>query len=202
MTINKRYEILDSLPAYGPMYVSVAEDDKPFYSEGFPVRFYKPDGTEWVANFKPGWSKLNRVFDFPQHNRTIVVAGGLGYLMKTDSEKPLETFGLAIEDIIEIENRSLVFEDSISIIIIDGEAGEMWTSERISIDGFKDLKLIGDVLYGLSYDPTNSQDPWTKFSLNLKTKEIKGGSYRELMLRNTHLPKVRLKDENKSKKLW
>jgi hypothetical protein len=202
MTINKRYEILDSLPAYGPMYVSVAEDDKPFYSEGFPVRFYKPDGTEWVANFKPGWSKLNRVFDFPQHNRTIVVAGGLGYLMKTDSEKPLETFGLAIEDIIEIENRSLVFEDSISIIIIDGEAGEMWTSKRISIDGFKDLKLIGDVLYGLSYDPTNSQDPWTKFSLNLKTKEIKGGSYRELMLRNTHLPKVRLKDENKSKKLW
>lgn len=202
MTTKKRYEILESLPAYGPMYVSVTDDDKPFYSEGFPVRFYRSDGTEWVANFKPGWSKINHIFDFPQHNRTIVVAGGLGYLMRPDNEKPLETFGLAIEDIIEMENGSLVFEDSISIIIIDSEAGEMWTSERISIDGFKDLKLIGDILYGLSYDPTNSQEPWTKFSLNLKTKEIKGGSYRELMRRNTHLPNVHLKAENKSKKLW
>ena len=202
MIINKRYEILDSLPAYGPMCVSVADDDKPFYSEGFPVRFYKSDGTEWVANFKPGWSKINRVFDFPHHNRTVVIAGGLGYLMMPDSEKPLETFGLTIEDIIEAENGSLIFDDCISIIIIDSEAGEMWTSERISIDGFKDLKLIGGVLYGLSYDPTNSQDPWTKFSLNLKTKEIRGGSYRELMRRNTHLLKVRLGAENKSKKLW
>ena len=58
MQVQRRYEILDGLPTYGPMYVPVSEDGEPFYSEGFVVRFYKSDGSEWVANFKPGWPFL------------------------------------------------------------------------------------------------------------------------------------------------
>ena len=54
MTTEKQYEILEALPTYGPMYIPVTENDEAFYSEGFPVRFYKSDGTNWVANFKPG----------------------------------------------------------------------------------------------------------------------------------------------------
>jgi hypothetical protein len=54
MAIGNRYEILNSLPVYGPMYVPVTENGKPYYSEGFPVRFFKKDGSEWGANFEPG----------------------------------------------------------------------------------------------------------------------------------------------------
>jgi len=45
MTTEKRYEILDSLPTYGPMYVPVSESGDPFYSEGVVVRFFRNDGT-------------------------------------------------------------------------------------------------------------------------------------------------------------
>src|SRR5690606_39492556 len=46
MQVQRRYEILDGLPTYGPMYVPVSEDGEPFYSEGFVVRFYKSDRSE------------------------------------------------------------------------------------------------------------------------------------------------------------
>lgn len=63
MTDTKRYEVLNALPTYGPMYVPVTEDGKLFYSEGF-VRFFKSNGDNWVANFKPGFKSFSDVFDF------------------------------------------------------------------------------------------------------------------------------------------
>ena len=68
---QKRYEVLESLPAYGPMYVPVTDTDEPFYSQGYPVRFYKSDGTTWVANFKPGWTGLNAVYDFNEQKHIL-----------------------------------------------------------------------------------------------------------------------------------
>ena len=202
MTATKRYEILDHLPAYGPMYIPVTEDDEPYFSEGFPIRFYKSDGSSWIANFKPGWTNLNQVFDFPQHDRIIVFAGGLGYIMSPNIEKPIETIGLTINEIFQTENGSLICADGISILIIDNQIGQLWQSERISWDGFKDIKLVGDIISGLSYDPTNSINPWTAFSLNLKTKKIIGGSYRESVNRNPTMPKVNLQDKTQNKSWW
>lgn len=49
----KRFEILNSLPAYGPLYVPISESGELFFSEGFIVRFLKKDASKWVANFKP-----------------------------------------------------------------------------------------------------------------------------------------------------
>ena len=116
MNEQKRYEILESLPPYGPMYIPVTDNNEPFFSEGFPIRFFKSDGTDWVANFRQGWTGLNRVYDFPERDRVIVIAGGLGYVMTVDNEKPLTTFGLAIESIFESENGSLICSDGISIL--------------------------------------------------------------------------------------
>jgi hypothetical protein len=76
MTETIKYEILEALPAYGPMYIPVTENGEGFYSEGFPVRFYKPDGTSWVGNFAPGWTNLNIVYELKETNNLIVIAGG------------------------------------------------------------------------------------------------------------------------------
>ena len=62
-------------------------------------------------------------------------------------------------------------------------SGEIWNSERISWDGIKDLKLDIYTLSGLSYDPMNKNKPWVPFSLNLKTKKLKGGSYQQYELK-------------------
>lgn len=187
MTTEKQYKLLDALPAYGPMYVAVTHTDEPFYSEGLVVRFYKSDKTEWVANFQHGWTNFSKVFDFPECKTVIVVAGGQGYCMSPDSETSKYTFGLTISDVFQTESGNLVFSDNISIIFFDKASGAFWHSDRISWDGLKDLKLSDNVLYGKAYDPTNSLEEWSDFSINLKTKEIIGGTWRDFLEHNPHL---------------
>jgi len=185
--LDKRFEILDGLPPYGPMYVSVSSDEEPFYSEGYVVKFNKTDGNDWVANFKPGWTDYYNVFDFPELDSIIVIAGGQGYIMTPDSEKPKSTFGLTIKDIIQKEDGSLICSDNIHILTLDNKTGEFWKSDRISWDGIKDLKLIDNILSGRSYDPTNSIKPWAEFTLDLDTKKIIGGSFQDFIDKNAHL---------------
>ncbi len=177
--MSKRYEILKSLPAYGPMYVPIAEDGRPFYYEGFPVRFYKSDGSSWVANFNPGWTKVNAVYDFPQFNRMIVIAGGTVYIMNPDEEKPRMIFNGGICEVLEADNGYLVCDYSgIEILIFDVHTGWLWCSPRISWDGFDRLQLDGDMLTGFSYDiGCREEDMWIPFTLNIETKELSGGSY-------------------------
>jgi len=198
----KRYEILDYLPAYGDMYISISDNNESFYSEGFVVRFYKSNGKSWIANFKLGGTHLKAVFDFPEHNKIIVIAGGLGYIMNPESEKPVSFFGYAIDDILQTENKSLVCADGISFLIIDNTTGEIWRSERISWDGFRNLKYNNNIISGQSYDPTNSNQSWSDFTFNILTKEVIGGSYTESIKNNPHIPKVTLQSENIKKPWW
>ena len=61
------------------MYIPVTDNDEPFYSEGFAVRFYKTDGTEWVANFQPGWTDLKTIIKFADTTNLLVIAFGTCY---------------------------------------------------------------------------------------------------------------------------
>lgn len=187
MTSEKRYELLNGLPPYGPMYIPISTDEEPFYSEGYVVKFKKTDGEEWIANFRPGWNQYNKIFEFPKHNIIVVFAGGQGYIMNPDQQKPLMTFGLSVNDVIQKDDGSLICSDDIHILILKNKTGEIWKSERISWDGIKDLKLVDNKIQGQSFDPTNSNQPWSDFTLDYETKELKGGSYKEFLDRNKHL---------------
>lgn len=187
MLAEKQYEILDGLPPYGPKYIPVSGDEEPFCSEGFVIKFKKSNGEEWVANFRPGWTNYNSVFDFPEHNIVVVFAGGQGYVMNPSEQKPKTTFGLTIKDVFRKEDGSLICSDGTNIMVLDNKTGEIWKSERISWDGMKDLKLLDNKLSGKSHDPTNPNQSWTDFELDLETNEIKGGSFKEFLERNKHL---------------
>jgi len=187
MIKEKRYELLNGLPPYGPMYIPISADEEPFYSEGYLVKFKKSNGEEWIANFRPGWTGYNNIFDFPEHNTIVVFAGGQAYIMNPDEQKPKMTFGLTIKDVIQGNDGSLICSDEIEILVLDNKTGEFWKSKRISWDGIKDLKLINNKLSGLSYDPTNSHQNWSEFELDLETKEVQGGSFQEYLNRNEHL---------------
>ena len=93
MNNTKSFEILESLPTYGPMHISVTENNEPYFSVGFPIRFYKTDKTNWVANFEPGWTKLYGVYEFENKPEIIIIASGKFYLMNPENEKPIEAFG-------------------------------------------------------------------------------------------------------------
>jgi len=175
--MKKRYEILQSLPVYGPMYIPISSDGEPFYSEGFVVKFWKSNGETWVANFAEGWTQYSEVFDFPEQHIIIVFAYGQGYIMNPDEERPLSTFGLTINEVIQTEDGSLVCANGISIFVLDNRNGEAWETQRISWDGMKELKLMGSILHGQAYTPMNSNEPWVSFEVNLDTKEVKGGSF-------------------------
>ena len=188
MITDKQYEVLDGLPPYGPMYISVsANKEELFFSEGYVLRIFKSDGTSWVANFRPGWTNYNNAFDFPDKKTIVVVAGGQGYIMSPDNEQPILTFGLTIKEVIQTSNGSLIFSDDIYIILLDNRSGQLWASERISWDGIKDLEISGQILCGKAYDPTNSNQQWSEFSINLETKEITGGTYRDFLKMNSEL---------------
>lgn len=184
MEIDKKYEILRSLPTYGPMYISISDSEEPFFSEGFVVRFYKSDRSQWVANFALGGSNYLKVFDSPNHNLIFVIAGGRAYVINPDYEKPQKIFGITISEVIVTENQSLIFANDINIIFFDNSNGEFWESNQISWDGIRNLKLSGDILYGESYFPTNLNELWRDFSINLKIRKVEGGTYNEFSQNN------------------
>jgi hypothetical protein len=158
------------------MYISVTGDDESFYSEGFVVRFYKTDETNWVANFKPGWTSLNAIYEFQEQPNILVIAGGKCYLMNPNEEKPGSTFGVGYESVIETVDGKFILQAQTNLTIIERNC-EHWDTERISWDGIKDLKLEGNLVTGLSFDPLNHKDEWVKFVVDLEKRNVKGGSY-------------------------
>lgn len=176
MPASKKYEVLEGLPPYGPMYVSVGEDNEPFFSEGFVVRFFKSNGSTWVGNFKKGWTNFTTVFELPE-DKIVVIAYGLGYIMTTDQTKPVQTFGWGITEILPTLDNRFVAVDATNLIVINAD-GTIWESPRISWDGITSLTLNGKIVSGLSYDPMNDLNEWVPFYLNIDTKMIEEGSYR------------------------
>lgn len=176
MTTEKRYEILKSLPTYGEMYIPISENRKSFYSEGFIVRFYKSDKSEWVANFQPGWTNLKEIIEIKGSNNLLVVACGTCYLMHPNDTKPIEVFGVSYSDIFKASKGRLVLQDQIDLTIIEPD-GTHWDTERISWDGLAEIKVENNLVYGLAFNPMHDADEWVEFKYDLDTKTLTGGSY-------------------------
>lgn len=92
--IEKKFERLNSLPPYGPMYTSITESGEEYFSEGFVVRFFKEDGTNWVANFQPGWTDLTDVMILQESHNLLVIANGICYIMNPNLTQPIAVFGV------------------------------------------------------------------------------------------------------------
>lgn len=158
------------------MYIPVNERGEAFYSEGFPVRFFRPDGTTWVANFEIGWTDLKGIYQLLGSSNLLVIAGGICYLMNPEDTKPISVFGVGYSSILIADDGRLILQDDISLTIIE-TSGDYWITERISWDGIKSLKLERDLVWGFSYDPMNSLDEWVVFTIDIKTRVLTGGSY-------------------------
>lgn len=173
-----RYEILESLPAYGPMYIPVTENGKSFSSEGFVIRFFKSDGTNWVANFKEGWTGLNAVYEFDNQANILIIAGGTCYIMNPEKQTPVKVFGVGYQTVIIAHQNRLILQDSTELTIIEAN-GEIWHTERISWDDIKELNIEGEFVHGLSFNPMSDKDEWIEFVVDLEKRNVKGGSFRQ-----------------------
>ncbi len=179
-----RYEILTHLPPYGPAYVPIPANSNAEYSEGFAVRFYKEDGSDWVANFMTGITNLKGVYERPDQSNLLIIANGLCYLMNPDKTTPLDIFGYGYDKILTVSDNRLILQNETSLTIVETN-GTHWETERISWDGFselgwravKDSELNNNVVKGLSYNPMNDANEWVPFEYNIDTKELFGGSF-------------------------
>jgi hypothetical protein len=158
------------------MYIPISEDGISFYSEGYVVRFYKTDGTNWIANFKTGWTNLSGIYDFPEFKRTIVFASGQCYIMADDEQNPVKAFGVGFTNVYKTDDNILIVADQTDFTVIEISADKIWRSERISWDGFDDLNFNGDFITGLAFEPNSDDGEWKPFSFNYRTKEIIGGT--------------------------
>jgi len=198
---TKRYEILESLPTYGPMYIPVTENNELYYSEGLVVKFFKSDGTDWVANFKPGWTGFNAVYEFGIEDDILVIAGGTCYLMNPEEQKPKSTFGVGYESVIKTLDGRLILQDLTDLTVFEIN-GEHWHTERISWDGIKDLKLKGTLVSGLSFDPMNDKNRWVEFIVDLEKRNVKGGSYRQYEFKPIAANVESVRRKNGEKQPW
>ena len=176
MRRRERYELLAGLPPYGPMYIPVTEDGRPFYSEGVVVRFYRTDGTDWVANFEPGWTELSGVFDFPDTDHMLVVACGRCYVMDPEQVHPMAVFGVDCKYALKSPDGQLILSSTVSLTVVEPD-GTHWNTERISWDGLEDLRIDGSKISGVAYHPMLESDEWVPFSYDIDRRELVGGSF-------------------------
>lgn len=158
------------------MHVSVTDNEEPFYSEGFVVRFHKTDGTEWVANFKPAYTDVKVVIDFDRIQNLFVIACGTCYVMNPDETKPVAILGDNYSDIFDASNGRLVLLGQTGLTIIEPD-GKYWDTERISWDGLVEIKVENNWISGLAYNPMHEEDEWNEFKYDLDTKILTGGPY-------------------------
>ena len=178
MTNPKRCELLGGLSGDGPMYVPVSYDDKEFYNEGTVVRFYKADGSIWIANFKSASSSPKAVFDFPKHDRIVVVAGGIGYVMSPESKTPITLFQDFVFEAPYADEDTLVYLTMDGICIMNvADMLPYATPWPAIIDEIKNVAVEDKVISGWVY--TYDIDPdhwfWIDFSFNVDLREITGG---------------------------
>ncbi len=172
----KRYEVLKGLPTYGQMAISITNNDELFVSEGYVVKFFRDDGSTWIANFSTGYNNLFTIIEFLDSKNLLVIAGGEGYFMNPNSSKPDKEFVYYIEEFVKRENGGFIFATLTDIIFFDEYAEEEWKI-NISYDGIKDLTIKGNELRGYCYDifAIDNDDMWVKFMINIDTKELEGG---------------------------
>lgn len=168
MSFKKRYEILESLPVYGPMYVSVPDTSWQPYSEGYVVRLYKDDGTDWVANFESGGGRLNTVIELQDQIHLLIIAYGSCYIMNPNSQVPIKVFGYSYDKVLPTQKGDIVLYgyNDITIMKPDGSYHDL----NIWFDGIRNVSVEGNILKGETNDYT---DIWRPFEYNLDTKELK-----------------------------
>jgi len=161
------FEILPGLPPYGPPALPFPESGYHAFSEGLVVRFDTATNGVWTGNFQRGLSKFDKVIAHPNSRYVIVISGGDGYVIDPELQKAVQKFGGYLTYFESLrEPEMFLFGDNNSFSAF-GRDGELWSSGRLSWDGFRDILCDGSTLRAEAYSPMG--DLWYPFELDLLT---------------------------------
>ena len=175
-----RFEILPGLPTSGPPALYFIERGK--FSEGLVVRFYPEQSEPWIGNFLGGnFTNYSTALDHPNGADVVVVARGDACIVDIEKRYIRKDLAGHVDQVIAIPSLGmLVFPNMTDFIAITADnAG--WRSERISWDGFRNLKVLGNDLLGEAYTPV--EDSWVPFTLDLRTGHCADAVYQREIAR-------------------
>lgn len=189
-----RFEILPGFTANGPRPVSFAAESWfgswSGHSEGLVVRFFPASRDPWVGNFQPGPRSSNLLecgAEHPDGLRLIIVARSWGYLVDPEACKVVQHLG-AIHHLIPIpEHCAIVIGDGLSFTAIRRD-GIWWQSDRISWDEVLIDKIEGKFLHGRASSPSEGEESWSPFMLDLLSGKHEGGSFATVRLHPIRRP--------------
>lgn len=164
------FEVLPGLPGVGPLPEPFAASGQGTHSEGFVVRFHPASGDPWVGNFQPGICGYDGVLMHPDGRTVIVVSGGQAYQIDPRSRACLRHFGGCISAVVRDDTRRLVVLADLTRLWLLDAARERWVSERVSLDGIRNLRIEAESVVGEDYDPMS--DHWHPFSVSLETGRL------------------------------
>lgn len=166
---------LSGLPPYGPRATTVPPGWGHGAREGAVVEFRGSDGSVWVGNFEPGFTGLDDVVAHPNGVDVLVVAGGRLFQVKPDSHDTVCVASAVTEMWPLADPPRLLFNNQGLAFFCIGWNGLVWATPRISWDGFRNLRLDGEVLEGEAWSPDG--DRWSPFSVSVADGAVVGGTY-------------------------
>lgn len=174
-----RFEILPGLPASGPPALYFTERGK--FSEGLVVRFYPEESEPWVGNFLGGLTKYSTALDHPNGTDVIVVAGGDANVVDPENRQIRQRIAGQVDQTIKVPSLAMVVFPNLTDFVAITANNSGWRSERISWDGFRHLKVLGNDLLGEAYTPV--EDRWVPFTLDLRTGHCADAVYQREIAR-------------------
>ncbi|WP_298394733.1 hypothetical protein [Flavobacterium sp.] len=168
--MNKKFEILQSLPVYGDMYSTIPENAYTQFSEGLAVKFIKKDRSEWIGNLEKG----NSTFKFGselQDGTILIIALGICYILDIESKKAIKNFGFDYKKVFEYKN-SLILIGEYCISIVEN-AHNIKHFDNLCYEGISNVALENENINGiLNTIDSSFNNKEIAFSLNLETFEV------------------------------
>ncbi len=176
MATSVNWEILDGLPAYGPVAEAFSATGLGKHSEGLVVRVHSSSGP-WIGNFQRGLSSLDHVLEHPDGRHLLVIAGGTAYVIDPEKRSLAGHFGGQIEYLFPLPGEPILLFGNGLWFEAFGREGRIWRSRRMSWDGLRHVVLNGNLLSGEAYAPEGPKGAWYPFQLDVMTGTVSGGSY-------------------------
>ena len=134
----------------------------------------------WVANFPLGHSSYSTAVAHPNGHDLVVIAGGLGYVVRPGDRTLIETFGGSVRGVWPAPAFNLlIFNDSGVAFRALGSEGWAWKTPRISWEGFEGIEIAEKTMYGRAWNAVGQC--WQPFRIEIATGDVRGGAYSEVV---------------------
>jgi hypothetical protein len=172
------FKVLGGLPPYGPSPEQFTVGSKRTHTEGLAIEFEPAGGEPWVANFQCGLTAYSNVVAHPNGQDLVIIAGGVGYVVRPQGRKLIATFGGGVLGLWSIPGFNfLVFNDGGVAFSALGTEGWCWKTRRISWDGFEAIEIAEKTIYGRAWNAV--LQCWEPFRIEIATGLVQGGAYNE-----------------------